>query len=92
MPERVTHARANGARSDRRMPHRKPRRGGPHALCGIAERHDAAGDQDRDRHAVERVREPRDSSPFSEDEYAGASVRQLGDCRPYDPGSLEELG
>ena len=90
-PERIPHAGADGAGRDQRMSDRKARLCRPYAPRGIAERHDPAGDSDLDRHAVEGVRQPREPSPFRQDEYAGTAVRQRCDRGSHHSGGIEEL-
>ena len=89
-PQRVPHARADGAGGDRRMPHREPRRGGSLALGGIAEGHEPAGDPLGDGDAVERHGQAGYPRAFQQDLHAGPPVRQDRDRRPHHTGDVED--
>ncbi len=90
VPERITHARANRAGGDRRVPGREAHGGGPLALRRIAERHQAAADPHGDRHAIERLRQPGETRALCQDQDAGAAVRHGRDRGADDAGHIEQ--
>ncbi len=90
VPQRISHARADRAGGDRRMPDREAHRGRALALRGIAEGHEHARHTLGYGNPVEHERQTGNARPVQEEDHARPSVRLNRDRRPDDTRDLEQ--